>query len=455
MLLAEQAQHPYQRDGSNFLFNTVRGILGDDMGLGKSLQALVAAKRAGGEKVLITCPKTVKVVWKLEIEKWYPGTKVTIIEGNSMRRAKQLRDATGIVIVNYEQFRMHYLLLQQLQWDGFIFDEAHKLKNRKSITRGRVSSVLIKHKQAFVYFLTATPVVNKPHEIWSVLNLIDPKQYKSFWQFAGRYVEQKTEYYNGIPVRKLLGPKNTEELKERISEVFLRRLRDDVLDLPPLVEIPVQVELSGEQKRIYDEMRKKMLAILNDAGDFVLATVVVAQMTRLKQIALSHGLVSDPQHCNGAKLEALTDRLEGCEEKSVIFSQFADFIHLAAKQKEWKDISGVISGDTDFRERLRLVEKFQDPDSDLRNLFISIKAGGEGITLTQGSVIHAMDKFWAPSVNEQAYGRLHRQGQERRVLLYSYVATNTIDEYINQLLDEKSAMISAIIPVETLRQVLR
>lgn len=445
----------YQKQGVEFLRETKKAILADDMGLGKSIQALVAVAEDASIPCLIVCPKTVKLVWKLEIEKWLPGKKAIIVDGTKLNRSKLIASKCDFLIINYEQLKIHELELLKHDWKSLIFDEAHKLKNQKGKTFRAGCHFSVKFANVPIYFLTGTPVLNRPQEIWSLLHLIDKKKYSSYWSWVYRNFRVDTEEYKaqGIRFKVIKEPLDQDGLANSLKPYLLRRERDAVLELPPLNEIVLPVELSGHQLDSYRSMKRNMIAQLSET-QLVAAPVVLAQLTRLKQIACSEGILVPPYSCQGAKYDALLDLLDSCSDKKVvIFSQFSKYLDELYKTLKKRGF-GIITGDTDMTSRINQVKDFQDKNGTLKGMLIAIKAGGEGITLTEGSVVVFLDLVWTPATIDQAIARVYRNGQTKPVDVYYIRAMNTIENKIDKMLKEKRFLIKSSIPVAELSDLL-
>jgi SNF2 family DNA or RNA helicase len=199
-------QYPYQKTGTDFLVNTKRCILADDMGLGKTNEALCALKQVNAKRTLIMCPKTALSVWANsdpnnlgEIEKWL-GWDYTIIDGDS--RVWKVKQPTRITLISYSMLvgrGCPNTTLDEMckqPWDVIIFDEAHKLKNRK--TKAFKNAKHLRHAvpAKYIFCVSATPVLNRPEELWPLLHMIDPKCYNSFWSWVNKYCITRPAWYH-------------------------------------------------------------------------------------------------------------------------------------------------------------------------------------------------------------------------------------------------------------------
>ena len=441
--------YDYQRVGTNFLSKAEGAILADDMGLGKTIQTLAAIDNKKSLPALIICPASIKGNWKNEIEKWLEGYKIIVIKGNKEQRLKCLKEDADFYIGNYALLREKsrskingnwtkvenpiFSEIKNREWGAMVFDEAHKIKNRKSQqTKGAHKVIKSADK---VYHLTGTPIMNAPEEIWSLLHSLDDVKFSSFWRFVNRFCET---YDNGFGID-IVGVKNPAEFKEMLKPYMLRRVKEEVLeDMPDLTVQKQWVDLEEKQQKIYNQMEKRMIAEISEQ-ETVAAPVVIAKITRLKQIAVSPTLISDDsKEFKSTKINALMDILEGAgQQKVVVFSQFKQAINLVKNELEKEGYEyGILTGDIDQDQRQKEVDKFQN-DPNCKIFLATIKAGGLGINLTAGSIAVFLDKDWTPANNSQAVDRLHRIGQKDNVTVIELMAKNTIEEYIEKVLEEK------------------
>jgi len=446
--------YDFQRVGTSFLSQTDGAILADDMGLGKTIQSLAAVDELELEQVLVVCPASLKLNWGQEIEKWLPDYTYKVIDGSKKKRVEgieeALEDGTNFIIVNYAMFRGGAKAKKDItcplfkvldrEWDAMIIDEAHRFKNRKAQqTKG---GYRVAKKAKKVYHLTGTPIMNKPDEIWSLLHMMDPERYSSYWRFVRQYCDI---YDNGWG-KEIRGAKNPAEFREMLEPMMVRRTKQEVLsDLPEKTVKQQFVELEGKQRKLYEQMERDMVAKFSEEEE-IAAPIVLAQLTRLKQIAVSPGLITDEFSDKSAKVEALMDILEDAgDQKVVVFSQFQGAVEYVASILDSKGIEyGKLHGGVSQEDRDRAIKKFQN-DPDCKVFLASIKAGGLGITLTAGSICVFLDKDWTPANNNQAIDRLHRIGQENNVTVIELLAKDTVEEYIEQLLNEKQKTFDSLI----------
>lgn len=459
---------PHQIVGTDFLVKKHRCILADDMGLGKTKQVIDAIHRLGTTQNLIVCPKSAKAVWKREILQWYPGAteKDILVVGEQPFeiRERLLKTKSLFTIINYTHIgtiserdkenkkivttihQMHVPTLLKVIWGSVTFDEAHKLRNRKSKAFDTAKKICTYKENLTmpVFAVTGTPVYNKPMDIWPLLNIINPKKYGSYWRFAQEECEVIRVQEYGVPVHNVIGPvKDPAGLKKRLSDVMIRREKRDVLDLPPISYIYVPLELSEVQRKAYDKMVSMMFTEWH--GKEVEAVTVLAQLTRLKQMCLSPDLMPEHEGITGVKIEWLLDMCENLDEKASIFSQWSTAIkRVVPKLKHFGGVA-TFTGETNYNLRNYAIDDMQTKEH-YRFLATTTQCG-ESYTVTAVSTCIFLDLMWSPATNAQAVARMDRMGQTRPMTVYVPYTVDTVEEYILDVLRQKEEMFDSIIPV--------
>lgn len=425
---------PYQRVGVGFLVDAGRAILADEMGLGKTIQALGACEYRGAESVLVVAPKSVLRQWQKEIEKF-------LDERSSILTTTSAFEPAPFVITNYEVVVRRVDELVKHGFDALIVDEAARLKNPRT---QRTQAVLEVAKSVDdCWLLTATPMPNRPAEVWSLLKILEPKRYTSFWRFVDRYL---TSWDNGYS--RQTGGVRADRYDAWLSELTPRMLRrtKKLIQLPPLSFETRYVELTDADNRLYDEIERTMVGILED-GSAIMSPNVISQITRLRQVACSSSLL-DGEPRTDSKMAAIRDLLEDLDEdeKVLVFTTFAQYAHALAQGLQDFE-PAVITGQTSMETRAEVVEHFETHPK-CRVLIGTIGAIGEGLNLTAANVVVFANKPYVPSEVDQAVARAHRRGQDRPVHVISLVADQTIDEDIEKVLAQKEHLTSEAMAVE-------
>lgn len=421
-------------------------ILADDMGLGKSLQALTTAaidfEKGWAGKILIVCPATLKGNWADECDK-FTLFSYLILAGDPSERSQIIaRYAAGshdILIANYEQLKPHLAELNDIGFDIVVYDEAHYLKSHKS-QRTKAAHALRASRR---FLLTGSPLLNQVNELWSLLHMIDPGQYSSYWPFVNRYC-----VFGGWKDKQIVGTKNLKELQERLDAVMIRRLKKDVLDLPDKQIIPIRLDLLPEQRKTYDQAKEDQ-AILDASG----ATAFeiensLEKYLRLKQICGTLACF-DGFPDVGVKLDWAEDFAQQVldnGEHLVMFTQFRG-VHKAMCDRLRKKgiLTFELHGDVKQADRIPYIKAWAEAPPAV--IVIMLQVGGIGLNLTKARKAVFLDELWVPKLNEQAEDRLHRIGADKTqpVQIFKLIARNTIEQRIQRLLKEKRHLFDTLV----------
>lgn len=439
---------PYQVEGYGWLSALwdagLGGILADDMGLGKTLQTLCLVERLReesrtGNPALVVAPTSVMGAWTGEAKKFVPGLKVVMIDETSHKSGVPLAEAIAdadLVVTSYTLTRLDAEQFQALNWGMLVLDEAQFIKNREAKTYAVIRELRAHLRLA----ITGTPLENSLMDLWSLLSITAPGVFPDPKAFTERYVK---------PVETGTGPGRVDELKRRIRPLMLRRTKHEVAaELPPKQEFILPVTLGREHRRIYDRQlqaeRMNTLGLLGDARHHRIE--ILAALTRLRQLSLAPGLVDEKLLAIGsAKIDTLVEHLRalaGEDHRALVFSQFTSFLHLVRDRLttegiEWEYLDGRT------RHREERVQRFKDGNATA--FLISLKAGGFGLTLTEADYVYVLDPWWNPAAENQAIDRTHRIGQDKQVMVYRMVATNTIEEKVVALQQRKRDLFDQVV----------
>ncbi len=451
---------PYQLEGFKWLSALSElgfgGILADEMGLGKTLQiiSLILSKFESGaldRPVLIVCPASLVYNWVEEFTRFAPAVTVAPVEGLKVERSQIRRKSdVNVFIASYDIARIDVDAFKKMAFSYIVLDEAQYIKNHATKTAKAVKSLVGDHRFA----LTGTPIENRLSEIWSIFDFLMPG-------FLGSYAYFMQRYEVGI----LGGDEVVADRLQSLVEPFvLRRLKDNVLtELPEKIESVIHVPLTGEQAKLYAASEQNLRETLNsqkranasrihrrglDGSTGPNRTIeVLAELTRLRQIALDPSLVFEGYKAGAAKAPAIMELVEQAidgGERCLVFSQFTSYLDILKRELARRDISFFeITGATAKRERLRLVNKFNN--GDIPVFLVSLKAGGTGLNLTGASVVIHADPWWIAAAINQASDRAHRIGQQKTVNVYKIIAKDTIEERIELLQEKKTLLADSII----------
>jgi len=461
----------HQVDGFKFGLSHDKWLLGDEQGLGKTKQVIdIAVARKVKHCLIICCVNSLKWNWRNEVHThsnegaWILGqqTKANgkIAIGSNADRLEDLKHIDELpyfIITNVETLRYKaktgnmvkkrvkgkwelveeycYPItdkIQELVNKGEIgmiaIDEAHKCKNPDADQAQQMLSL----EAPLEIAMTGTPLMNQPLDLYVPLHWLGFEKH-SFYQFKMHHCEMGG--YGGYSV---IGYKNLDELSQTLDEVMLRRLKEDVLDLPEKTYINEYVEMNEKQNAIYIEA---MADVRNNIDKIVAANNPLSQLIRLRQATGYTGILSTSVK-ESAKLDRMEEIVEDAVEngkKVVIFSNWTQITGPAYRRLSKKYSGAVITGDTPDSDRQAYVDKFQNDDN-CKFILGTIGAMGTGLTLTAGTVEIFLDEPWNMALKEQAVDRCHRIGQNNNLTVYTLMCKDTIDERINELVTKKGEM---------------
>ncbi len=436
---------PYQRAGIAFAVRRDNTLISDEMGLGKTVEAIgVVNADPSIKKVLVVCPASLKLNWKRELERWLVR-KLSVQIGDSKRFPAQ----ADIIVVNYDVLHRHEKQVAELQWDLLIVDEAHYCKNRKA----RRSKQVFKIRAQRNLLLTGTPIVNRPVELWPLLNFLDPDHWNNFNAYAKRYCDAHKNRYGWD----FSGASHLAELQEKLrATLMVRRLKQDVLiDLPAKRRQVIELSTNGNVGVIEAEARawskhQAHLAALRTQVELAKANDDEAEyrasVERLREGARSSFVeMASRRHAVAlAKVPLVVEQLrlvlDDSDQKVVLFAHHHDVI--AAIARAFGNASVTLTGKTGLAQRHEAVERFQN-DPEVRLFIGSITAAGVGLTLTAASHVVFAELDWVPGNMTQAEDRCHRIGQRESVLVQHLVFDGSLDARMARTLVEKQEVLDA------------
>lgn len=415
--------------------------LADDMGLGKTLQSLaVLLSRADVGPSLVICPTSVAQNWINEAHRFTPTLNILRFAGTAEQREALIctLGANDVVVCTYGLLKTEVDLITKQQWNIVVLDEAQNIKNHTT----QAAKAAIRLRSRFRFATTGTPIENNLTELWSLFQFLNPNLLRGIKDFRDRFL---------IPIEREDSREARMRLNQLISPFVLRRTKESVLDdLPPLTEITLTVDLSQEERELYEGVKREQLDEIETQltqGDNRARMQLFALLTKLRQLSCNPRLVFSEIDIPSSKLatfETLVRQLIDGGHKVLVFSQFVRHLDIIKENLEHNNISyQYLTGSTSTKERQRSVDAFQAGDGDV--FLISLKAGGVGLNLTAADYVIHMDPWWNPAVEDQASDRAHRIGQERPVTVYRLVGKETIEEQIVALHQDKRDLADAIL----------
>jgi len=442
----------YQEEGVLHLTFGRRAMLADDMGLGKTIQAIAAAallkQLRDIQHVLIVCPASLKHQWAREIRR-FTSLSVQVIEGNRVQRRQLYRDLQFFNVINYELVRFDEEEITRREFDLVILDEAQRIKNWRTKTADKVKRL----RSPYAFVLTGTPLENRLDELYSVFQFIDPTILGPLWRFNQRYYETERRPSGSY---KVLGYKNLDELRRRISPYVLRRVREEVLlDLPERIDSNFFVEMTDPQWSAYYEYEQRVARLIARARRRPLTpdehNILLGSLVKMRLICNALAL-HDPEikpqdrEKTAPKLrelrEILDEEVASNGHKAILFSQWTRMLDLTEPVLERLKLGWVkLTGGVPTKKRGALIEQFfEDPQC---RVFLSTDAGGVGLNLQAASMVINLDLPWNPAVLDQRIARAHRHGQPHTVNVVNLIAKGTIEERMLDTLAAKRAVFDA------------
>ena len=321
----------------------------------------------------------------------------------------------------------------------FAVDESTTIKNPGA---KRTKNILGLSKMGkYRRILTGSPVTKSPLDLYTQCFFLDPYllDYTSYFAFRNRYAEMRTANFSGRSVQIVAGYKNLAELSETLKPFSYRVLKDDCLDLPPKTYMKRVIQLSPEQKKVYQQMKATALAVLN--GKMVTTMNVITQLMRLQQITCGHFKADDgsTQNIKNNRIIELMDVLEEVEGKASIWAHWRHDIDTIVESINKQYPGSVVTyyGDTTTEDRQKAIKKIQDPESKVRFLVGTPQTGGYGITLTGASTMIYYSNGYDLEKRQQSEARIDRIGQKKPMTYIDILAEDTIDEKIVKSLRKK------------------
>lgn len=441
---------PYQKAGYDWLhfLHDYRfgGCLADDMGTGKTVQALafLASLRANGHATaadLVIMPRSLLFNWQREAERFTPHLRVYIqADHGRIQDAREFGDY-DLVLTTYGTMLRDIELLRGYTFHYLVLDESQAIKNPLAETSKAARLLRGEHRLA----LTGTPVENTTLELWSQFAFLNPG-------LLGNLDYYRQEF--ATPIERGQDGDRATFLRRMVYPFILRRTKEQVEpDLPPRTERILETDMEPKQRKLYtkqrDYYRALLLGMIDDEGIDSARMKILEGLLRLRQICNHPRLVEPGFKGKSGKFEMLLETLETLRaegQRVLVFSQFVQMLSLVREELDRRAIPyAYLDGQT--RNRQQEVDRFQSAEGPPFFL-ISLKAGGVGLNLTAASYVVHIDPWWNPAVERQATDRTHRIGQEKPVFVYRLVARDSVEEKILQLQERKRALVEQIISTE-------
>lgn len=470
--------YPFQMVGAAFLAAAGSAVLADDMGVGKTPQAISALRLLDARPALIVAPNSTKRAWARQFEKWWPEARVAVVSGTPKQRRAAIESIAerdcDVLIINWEAVRSFSKVaawgsavrpdpkekepkeLNAIEWKAVVADEAHRAKEPKAKQTRALWAVAAGAPHRFA--LTGTPVLNTPEDAWSLGHFVAPDEWPGKTAFIDRYAFKTFNPWGGMEVVGLR-PENEGELFKFLDPRLLRRTMPEVMPwMPEKVYSRRDAELTPKQRRAYNAMEDEMMAAID--GGSTAATSPLTQLMRLRQFASAYAEIDEDgklrlaePSCKVDALEDIADELRG--KRAVVFAESAQLIRLAGARLEKRGYSiAYMDGATSTDERDAAVRDFQSGDAQF--VLATLGAGGEGVDgLQVADTAIFLQRSYSRAAQLQAEGRVYRHGQEgESVHIIDVVSAGTIEDRVLEALDDK-ADIAEQITRDKLRELMQ
>lgn len=420
----------HQKIAIEKLAGSKRFILADDMGLGKTTSTIIAALETGAKKILIVCPASLKINWQREIEN-YSDRPVFIAEG------KKFSTEHDFVIVNYDILKNFHdsdpkkkeeSVLLQSNFELVILDEAHMISNVQAQRTKIINSFAKKINR--VWLLTGTPMTSRPMNYYNLLNLIESPVAQNWKAYAIRYCQGYQFSAGKRKVWNVSGASNLEELRDRTSKQILRRLKEEVLDLPDKIITPIYLRLKSKE---YEDLMGEYFEWYDKNPDE--SSSLTVQFSKLMKV---RKVISNEK--TKQTIEFAENILEQ-GKKVIVFTNFTE--SLQTIYQHFSKQAVYLDGSCSNSMRQQAVDEFQNNDK-IRVFVGNLKAAGVGLTLTSAEVVIMNDLSFVPAEHSQAEDRAYRYGQKSNVLVYYPLFENTIEGAIYDILNKKKQIIKTV-----------
>jgi SWI/SNF-related matrix-associated actin-dependent regulator 1 of chromatin subfamily A len=418
----------HQKEAIEKLVGSRRFILADDMGLGKTTSTIIAALETGAKKILIICPASLKINWEREIAN-YSDRSCYIAEG------KKFSTESDFVIVNYDILKNFHdpkdkenSLLTQSNFELVILDEAHMVSNTQA-QRTKIINNFVKDIKR-VWLLTGTPMTSRPMNYYNLLSIIESPVAQNWMAYAIRYCQGFQFRAGNRKIWNVTGASNLEELRDRTSKQILRRLKEQVLDLPEKIITPVYLRTSSKEYK--DLMGEYYDWLENKKEESSSLTIQFSKIMKVRKVIANEKVKETIEF-----VQNIIDQ----GKKVIIFTNFTDTLQLI--HNHFGKESVYLDGSCNKVQRQYAVDQFQENEK-VKVFVGNLKAAGVGLTLTAAEVVIMNDLSFVPAEHAQAEDRAYRYGQKNNVLVYYPIFENTIEGVIYDILNKKKKIIGTV-----------
>jgi len=428
--------YDYQREIVDFMVRQGSCINASFVGSGKTITSFGVADTYESTRNLVVAPKSVVAQWKDEGVKFMPEYEYFLVEGNAKERAEIIENALlcskpYFLIISYEQARIEFDTLASQKWGCVFFDEGHRLVNPKTKTY-KILKTLDCYRR---YILTATPIQNSAIDMFGVMDFIRPGTLGNYWQFMNRYVIK--DYWGSIKYFK-----NMDHLSEVCAPYIIRKSLEEVsLQLPPITQTDLIIQLSDKERKLYDQIKKRTLLDIEalDISKIPNPPVLDNTLTNIgKLFELCDSLELLGENTESSKLEMLKEHLENTlvnGNKAIIITRFSRMAEILTR--ELSHLSPLlITGQTSNRKDI--LDEFNN--SPKHRLLVGTEAIGQGLNLQVANILYNYDLPWNPAKLEQREGRIYRNGQDKNTFVYNLLVDKSVDMWVKRKINSKESL---------------
>lgn len=423
--------YPYQEEGIIFARDKKKILIADQMGLGKTAQAIGIINDNRYERVLIVCPSSLKINWERELVMWLHNQELTIklLSGNATFPTREQAD---IVIINYDIVEKNKAWMRREEWDMIIMDEAHYIKSSTAKrTRALVGYRDLPPLDAKkIVLLTGTPMANRPADLWTICHYLAPHVFKDAWSFKKRYCNLR--YIRHFKRWDDSGASNLEELGDKMKAFMIRRFKKDVLpQLPPKTYQVHEINAKNTVASLISAEKR----LTEFVGDSALVKIKLEDTSTIRK---ELGIEKAP-----SVIARLKDMLEQSDDKIVVFAHHREVIERI--KEEFGNTCAIVYGGMSGKAKQAEIDSFKE-DPGVRLFVGSITSAGVGITLVNSSTLVFAEMDYSPGNMKQAEDRIHRVGQNANMVNIHYmVFAGSLDANIAYRLIEKEDVIQKTI----------
>lgn len=432
-----------------------------EVGTGKTAMAINAIKNF--DRVIVFSPKITLRNWQNEFKMWRPDLKTCVVIGTLNKKLKLIRD-NNILIINYESVRSFEVYEELLNFEAstIICDESHKIKSIKAVQTERVIDIGRNASQKFI--LTGTPITNSYEDVFSQFLFMDNGDSfgRNYFAFRNKYFFNKNAGWNSekaFPDWQLI-PSMKDELISQVNlkSIFLKK--EDCVDLPELVEMKIEIEMSKNQRKHYEEIRKELITWLDTQPENPMVVQnALTKLIRLNEICSGYLKLENGDICeikDNPKLEALIETIESIvPSKVIVFCCFRENykdirIELLKKKIKFVEIHGGISD----KDKFDNIDVFNDMTSGVNVIIVNPASGGTGINLKSASYSIYYSRTFNLEHYIQSKGRNYRSGSidlHKKITHINLITINSIDEEIYKSLLEKKSLLNDL---ESIKKIL-